>query len=69
MGFDTKFQFGIYSISNKKEENCWGLEKCGFEINKEIKGNEAEKKWVFIQSLDLVYIYNQTKRKITLGFQ
>ena len=43
MGFYTKFQFGIYSLSNKKEENCWGLEKCGFEINKEIKGNEAEK--------------------------
>ena len=41
MGFDTKFEFGKY-ICNK-EEKSWVLDKCGFEINKEIKGNEAEK--------------------------
>ena len=31
--------------------------KCGFEINKEIKGKEAEKLWVLTSSLDLVYVY------------
>ena len=37
-------------------------------MNKEINGNEAEKWWVLIQSFDLVYIHNRTKRKKTLGF-
>ena len=42
--------------------------KCEFKISKEIKGNKAEKCWVLIQSFNLVYIHNQTKRKKTLGF-
>ena len=55
MGFDTKFWYGIYSLSNKKKTvGVWT--KCGFEINKEIPGIEAEKWWVLIQSFDLVYI-------------
>ena len=41
--------------------------KCGFEINKEIIGSEAEKSWVFIQSFNLVYIHYQTKKKKTVG--
>ena len=42
--------------------------KCGFEINKEIQGHEAEKWWGLIQSFDLTYIHDQTKREKTLGF-
>ena len=37
--------------------------KCGSEINKEIQGNEVEKRWGLIQSFDLAYIHDQTKRK------
>ena len=44
--------------------------KCGFEINKEIKGNEAEKWWVLKECLDLVFVcmIRQSGRKI-LGFR
>ena len=41
--------------------------KCGFEINKEIMGSEAEKSWVWIQSFEMLYIHYQTKRKKTVG--
>ena len=37
-------------------------------MNKEINGNQAEKWWVLIQSFDLAYIHDQTKREKTLGF-
>ena len=41
MGFDIKFGFGI-CICNK-EEKSWVFDKVWICINKEIKGNEAEK--------------------------
>ena len=44
MGYDTTFELGTcifdYTI-RKKNLGFWM--KCGIEINKEIKGNEAEK--------------------------
>ena len=65
MGFDTKFWYGIYSLSNKKKTvGVWT--KCGFEINKEIKRNEAEKWWGLIESI-YIYIIKQRGRKI-FGF-
>ena len=66
MGFDAEYLYIYHKTIRKKNLGFWT--KCGFEINKEIKGNEAEKWWVLIQSFDLVYIYNQTKRKKTVGF-
>ena len=44
MGFDTKLGFGIcmyQQTMTKKNVVFWT--KCGFEINKEIQGHEAEK--------------------------
>ena len=44
MGFDTMFGFSIYMYNQtmrKKNHGFW--RKRGFEINKEIKGNEANK--------------------------
>ena len=43
-GFDTKFGFGIHKYGQtRKKKNIGFLMKCGFDINKEIKDNEAEK--------------------------
>ena len=66
MGFDMKFGFGI-CIYNE-EETSWVSDEVWICINKEIKINEAEKWWGLIQSFDLTYIHDQTKRKKTLGF-
>ena len=44
MGSDRMFGFGIHMYDQtirKKNLEFWT--KCGFEINKEIKGNEAKK--------------------------
>ena len=41
MGFDTKFELVDIYVTRKKNHGFWM--KCGFEINKEIKGNEAKK--------------------------
>ena len=46
IGFDTKFEFGIYHlyvIRQRGKENIGFLTKCGLENNKKIKGNETEK--------------------------
>ena len=40
MGFDTEYLY-IYNKTRKKNLGFWT--KRGFEINKEIKGNEAKK--------------------------
>ena len=50
-----KFEFGI-CICNE-EEKFWVSDKVWIWINKEIKGNEAEKWWVLIQNLDFVYVH------------
>ena len=44
MGFDTTFKFGTCMfdyIIRQKNLGFWT--KCGFEIDKEMKGNEAKK--------------------------
>ena len=60
MGFDIKFGFSI-CICNE-EEKSWVSDKVWICINKEIKGNEAEKWWVLIPSLNLVDIYVMRKK-------
>ena len=63
------FGFGMRMYDQAIRKKNLGLwTKCGFEINKEIKGNKAEKWWGLIQSFDLAYIHDQTNRKKTLGF-
>ena len=62
MGFDTSLNLVSIYVTRKKNHGFWT--KCGFEINKEIKGKEAEKLWVLTSSLDLVYV----TRKKNLGF-
>ena len=67
-GFDTQFGLVVQICNQTMKKKTLGFwMKCGFEINKEIKRNEAKKWWVLIQSFDLVYIHNQTKRKKTVG--
>ena len=41
LGFDTEYLYIYHKKTRKKNLGFWT--KCGFEINKEIKGNEAEK--------------------------
>ena len=44
MGFDTKFGFGICMYEQTmKQKNVVFWTECGFEINKELSGNEARK--------------------------
>ena len=44
MGSDRMFGFGISLYNRRIRWKNLGLQtKCGFEFNKEIKGNEAEK--------------------------
>ena len=44
MGSDRMFGFGISMYDKTIRKKNPGLQtKCGFEINKEIKGNEVEK--------------------------
>ena len=44
MGFDAGYLYIYHQTMRKKNQGFWM--KCGFEINKEIKGKEAEKLWV-----------------------
>ena len=41
MGFNTSLNLVNIYVTRKKNLGFWT--KCGFEFNKEIKGNEAEK--------------------------
>ena len=41
MGFDREYLYIYHKTTRKK--NLWFWTKCGFEINKEISGNEARK--------------------------
>ena len=67
-GFDTKQGAGVYICNQTiRKKNLEFPTKCGFEINKEIIGSEAEKSWVLIQKFNLIYIHYQTKRKKTVG--
>ena len=43
-------------IDNEKEKSLVS-DKVWFKINKDWKGNEAEKWWVLIQNLDFVYVH------------
>ena len=61
MGFDREYLYIYHKTTRKK--NLWFWTKCGFEIDKEIKGNKAEKWWGLIQSFDLAYIHDQTKKE------
>ena len=40
MGFDTSLNLVSIYVTKKKNHGFWT--KCGFEFNREIKGNEAE---------------------------
>ena len=43
-------------IDNEKEKSLVS-DKVWFKINKDWKGNKAEKWWVLIQNLDFVYVH------------
>ena len=44
MGIDRMFGFGVCMYDQTmRKKNLGFWTKCGFEFNKEIKGNEAEK--------------------------
>ena len=51
MGFDTSLNLVCIYVTRKKNHGFWT--KCGFEFNKEIKGNEAEKSWDLTRSVEL----------------
>ena len=53
-GLIQSFDFAyIHDQTNRKKTLGFWI-KCGFEINKEIKGNETKKWWVLRECLDLV---------------
>ena len=43
MGFDSSFDLAYIHDQTKRKITLWFRMKCGFKINKEIKGNESEK--------------------------
>ena len=66
MGFDKMLHMYDQTI-RKKNLEFWT--KCGFEINKEIKGNEVEKLMGFDTMLGFgICMYEQTMRKKNLDF-